>query len=114
MYKRLPWIVFLVISGAFRIAPTTNKIGRLCALIARPAQERLAKLDDGKDRSGSYAIVHISGVPRWVERGRYYDVYRLQQSPGAKVHLTRVAFFQSPEGCKEALQEKVWASTGND
>lgn len=63
-----------------------------------PAHERLAQLEDGCDRSGSYAVVHISGVPRWLERGRYYDVNRVQQQVGSRVYLHRVAFFQSQQG----------------
>ncbi|GFE55851.1 50S ribosomal protein L21 [Babesia ovis] len=54
--------------------------------------------EDGYDRSGSYAVVHISGVPRWFERGRFYDVNRIQQQVGASVYLHRVAFFQSEDG----------------
>lgn len=68
------------------------------ALLEWPAHDKLAQLEDGFDRSGSYAIVHISGVPRWFERGRYYDINRIQQQVGSHVYLHRVAFFQSDEG----------------
>ncbi|EDO05423.1 ribosomal protein L21 domain containing protein [Babesia bovis T2Bo] len=68
------------------------------ALLESPAVKNLAERQDGCDRSGAYAIVHISGVPRWFERGRYYDVNRIQQQVGSRVILNRVAFFQSEQG----------------
>ncbi|KAK1443088.1 hypothetical protein BgAZ_306060 [Babesia gibsoni] len=68
------------------------------AIVEWPAHDRLAQLEDGYDRSGSYAVVHISGIPRWLERGRFYDVDRVQQQVGSYVYLHRVAFFQSDEG----------------
>lgn len=66
--------------------------------ISFPAQEQLAALNDGRDRSGSYAIVRISGIPRWVEQGRFYHIFRVHQREGKDIYLTRVNFYQSPHG----------------
>ncbi|EKX72546.1 ribosomal protein L21family member protein [Theileria equi strain WA] len=70
----------------------------LKAIIDRPAIDRLMNKKDSRDRSGCYAIVHISGNPRWMEKGRYYDVYRIHQRVGRRVHLLRLQFYQSPTG----------------
>ncbi|ORM41103.1 putative 50S ribosomal protein [Babesia sp. Xinjiang] len=90
---------FLLRQGSSRLPAASNyRNNKIGALLEWPANEKLAQLEDGYDRSGAYAIVHISGVPRWFERGRFYDVNRIQQQVGANVYLHRVAFFQSEEG----------------
>ncbi|CEM06836.1 unnamed protein product [Vitrella brassicaformis CCMP3155] len=63
-----------------------------------PAQERLAKRTDGRDRSGSFAVVELSGHQHWVEVGRFYNVYRLQADEGRRVALNRVLVYNTPEG----------------
>lgn len=68
------------------------------SFLSSPASARLSVLDDGRDRSGSFAIIHIMGRQRWVELGRHCDVYRIQQVPGRHVYLHRVLFFRTPEG----------------
>uniref|UniRef100_A0A3B0MV49 Plastid 50S ribosomal protein L21 or ribosomal protein L21, putative n=1 Tax=Theileria annulata TaxID=5874 RepID=A0A3B0MV49_THEAN len=63
-----------------------------------PAVERLSRINDGRDRSGCYAIALISGNPRWIEKGRYYDVYRIHQQVGKQIFLNRIEFFHSDQG----------------
>ncbi|CDR95609.1 ribosomal protein L21 domain containing protein, putative [Babesia bigemina] len=109
MYRGATWLPALLFStcavaflrrqGAARLPVSGHyRNTAASAILDWPAHDKLAQREDGYDRTGSYAVVHISGVPRWLERGRFYDVNRVQQQVGANVYLHRVAFFQSEEG----------------
>ncbi|KAF8822571.1 putative 50S ribosomal protein L21 [Cardiosporidium cionae] len=77
---------------------TDGEISSLNGLNFSPAQEKLASLSDGKDRSGSYVIVQLSGRQHWMEIGRFYDVYRVSQKIGHQIHLHRVLLYQNYNG----------------
>ncbi|KAL8451473.1 hypothetical protein Emag_002695 [Eimeria magna] len=68
------------------------------ALLSSPAQEKLALLGDGKDRSGEYVLAEIGGFQRWLEKGRFYDVNRVKQKEGSRLLLLRVLMMQQKEG----------------
>ena len=68
------------------------------ALLSSPAQEKLALVGDGKERSGEYFIAEVGGFPRWMERGRFYDVNRVHQKEGGRLLLLRVLLLQLKEG----------------
>eukprot|EP00918_Siedleckia_nematoides_P063028 GHVU01137258.1.p1 GENE.GHVU01137258.1~~GHVU01137258.1.p1 ORF type:complete len:294 (+),score=19.56 GHVU01137258.1:63-944(+) len=63
--------------------------------VVSPAIEKLQSLTDGKDRSGTFAIVQIGGNQKRVEKGRWYECLRINNAPvGSKIWLTRVLFYQ--------------------
>ncbi|KAL8270877.1 hypothetical protein Esti_005171 [Eimeria stiedai] len=68
------------------------------ALLGSPAQEKLALLGDGKERSGEYVLAQIGGFQRWLEKGRFYDVNRVKQKEGSRLLLLRVLMMQQKEG----------------
>ncbi|KAL8427484.1 hypothetical protein ACSSS7_007703 [Eimeria intestinalis] len=68
------------------------------AMMGSPAQEKLALLGDGKERSGEYVLAEIGGFQRWLEKGRFYDVNRVKQEEGSRVMLLRVLMMQQKEG----------------
>lgn len=72
--------------------------GPLRALLSSPAQEKLAMVGDGKERSGEYFVAEIGGSQRWMERGRFYDVNRIHQKEGGQMMLLRVLMLQQKEG----------------
>jgi len=63
-----------------------------------PAQEVLAQRHDGKDRSGSFLIAQITGRQFWMEIGRFYDVFRIQQDVGRQILLHRIICYEAPDG----------------
>ncbi|KAL8429649.1 hypothetical protein Efla_004912 [Eimeria flavescens] len=84
------------------------------ALLSSPAQEKLALLRDGKERSGVYALVEVGGFQRWMEPGRFYDLNRVQQTEGGRLLLLRVLMLQQAEGATLVGQPflenvRVWA-----
>ncbi|UKJ89087.2 plastid 50S ribosomal protein L21 [Theileria orientalis] len=89
---------FSAVSHSPSISSVTSTIDLNKYKNVSPAIDRLGKLDDGRDRSGCYAIALISGNPRWIEKGRYYDVYRIHQQVGKKIFLNRIEFFHSQAG----------------
>lgn len=68
------------------------------ALLSSPAQEKLALVEDGKERSGEYFIAQLGGIQRWMEKGRFYDVHRVHQKEGGRLLLLRVLLLQTKEG----------------
>ena len=68
------------------------------AMISSPAQEKLALVGDGKERSGEYFLAEVGGFQRWMERGRFYDVNRIHQKEGGQLLLLRVLLLQQKEG----------------
>ncbi|KAL8450816.1 hypothetical protein Emed_002273 [Eimeria media] len=68
------------------------------AVLGSPAQEKLALLGDGKERSGEYVLAEIGGFQRWLEKGRFYDVNRVKQKEGGRLLLLRVLMMQQKEG----------------
>lgn len=81
----------------FALKPKFVRSG-ITALINSPAQIKLAEVEDDRDRSGKFAIVEVSGRPRWVEEGRYYDFYRIKQKENKKINLNRIMFYSDEQG----------------
>ncbi|VWU51118.1 apicoplast ribosomal protein L21 precursor, putative [Hepatocystis sp. ex Piliocolobus tephrosceles] len=75
-----------------------KSINRLNVLISSPAQVKLSQLEDGRDRSGKYCVIEICGKIRWIEEGRYYDVFRIKQEENKKINLNRVFFYSNENG----------------
>lgn len=70
----------------------------LNVLINSPAQVKLSEMEDAKDRSGKYCIIEICGKIRWVEEGRFYDVFRIKQEENRNIYLNRILFYSNEEG----------------
>ncbi|CDJ37197.1 ribosomal protein L21, putative [Eimeria tenella] len=102
--------------GPPRGAPPRGYRGApLGALLHSPAQEKLAAAGDGKSRSGEYLVAEIGGRKRWLERGRFYDVNRVQQKEGGLLLLLRVLLLQQQDGTLLLGQPflehiRVWAT----
>ncbi|PFH32188.1 putative 50S ribosomal protein L21 [Besnoitia besnoiti] len=66
--------------------------------VVSPAHQKLLGLADQKDRSGSFFVAHIGGTQMIMERGRFYDVNRIHQKVGGRIHLHRIICYQAPDG----------------
>nr|CEL75867.1 TPA: ribosomal protein L21, putative [Toxoplasma gondii VEG] len=66
--------------------------------IVSPAQQKLLGLADQKDRSGSFFVAHIGGTQFIMEKGRFYDMNRIHQRVGGRIHLHRIICYQTPDG----------------
>ncbi|VTZ68958.1 ribosomal protein L21, apicoplast, putative [Plasmodium chabaudi chabaudi] len=71
---------------------------RLNVLISSPAQIKLSELEDNRDRSGKYCVVELCSRLKWIEEGRYYDVFRIKQEENKNINLNRIAFYSNEEG----------------
>lgn len=72
-------------------------LGRYSPIVS-PAQQKLLKLADNKDRSGSFFVAHLGGTQTVMERGRFYDLNRIHQREGGLIHLHRIVCYQAPDG----------------
>nr|YP_009313414.1 Ribosomal protein L21 [Galaxaura rugosa]SCW21668.1 Ribosomal protein L21 [Galaxaura rugosa] len=43
----------------------------------------------------SYAIIETSGQQIWVQPGRFYDIHKIQASPGQYIKLEKVLFINN-------------------
>ncbi|PHJ25156.1 50s ribosomal protein l21 [Cystoisospora suis] len=66
--------------------------------VVSPAQQKLLKLADNKDRSGSFFVAHLGGTQTIMERGRFYDLNRIHQREGGLIHLHRIICYAAPDG----------------
>ncbi|GAW79631.1 plastid 50S ribosomal protein L21 [Plasmodium gonderi] len=71
---------------------------KLHVLINSPAQVKLSEIEDDRDRSGKFCVIEICGKIRWVEEGRYYDVFRIKQEENKNIYLNRVFFYSTMNG----------------
>ncbi|SBT74852.1 apicoplast ribosomal protein L21 precursor, putative [Plasmodium malariae] len=75
-----------------------SRRNKLHVLISSPAQVKLSEIEDDRDRSGKFCVIEICGKIRWVEEGRYYDVFRIKQEEKKNIYLNRVFFYSNEEG----------------
>ncbi|CAA9990254.1 plastid 50S ribosomal protein, putative [Plasmodium knowlesi strain H] len=81
-----------------RWKPEGSRRSRVQVLINSPAQIKLSEIEDDRDRSGKFCVIEICGKARWVEEGRYYDVFRIKQEENKSIYLNRVFFYSTMEG----------------
>ncbi|SBT75796.1 apicoplast ribosomal protein L21 precursor, putative [Plasmodium ovale] len=92
--KRINYIPFL---GKFYKSSFHRK-SKLHVLISSPAQVKLSEIEDDRDRSGKFCVIEICGKIRWVEEGRYYEVFRVKQEEKKNIYLNRIFFYSNEEG----------------
>ncbi|CAG9479669.1 plastid 50S ribosomal protein L21, putative [Plasmodium vivax] len=78
--------------------PKRCRRSKVNVLINSPAQIKLSEIEDDRDRSGKFCVIEICGKARWVEEGRYYDVFRIKQEENKSIYLNRVFFYSTMEG----------------